>query len=157
MANVDNPNGFRAIMPAGTVLPMFEYLTKSNLTLAPGDAVYLLTTGLVDIMAAATNVGCLGVCQTKITAVAGVQQKILVVPAYKDLVFSGQCSGTMAQTDIGEKVDLEGGTGVMEVNEDSVVATTACIQIVGLERGIDNEIGANARVLFTWAKSQWSV
>jgi hypothetical protein len=156
MANLDNPNGFRAIMPAGTVLPMFEYYTKSNVALAPGDAVYLLSTGVVDIMTASINVGVLGVCQSKVTAEAGVQKKVLVLPAYKDIVFSGQCSGTYSPVNAGETVDLEGTTGIMEVNENSLVASTACIRIIGLEQGIDNAVGANARVLFTWAKSQWT-
>ena len=156
MANVDNPNGFRAIMPAGTTLPMFEYYTKSNLTLAPGDAVILESTGVVDLAAATDNVGILGVCQSKVTVVADTQQKVLVVPAYKDIVFSGQCSGTYTPVNAGETVDLEGTTGIMEVNENSQVASTACIRIIGLEQGIDNAVGANARVLFTWAKSQWT-
>lgn len=156
MANVDNPNGFRVSMPAGTTIPMFEYYTKSNLALAVGDAVYLLSTGVVDIMTSSINVGVLGVCQSAVTATAGVQKKVLVVPAYKDLVFSGQCSGTYTPVNAGETVDLEGTTGIMEVNENSQVASTACIRIVGLERSEGNAAGANARVLFTWAKSQWT-
>ena len=154
MANVDNPNGFRAIAPAGTTLPMYEYTTGSNVGLLPGDAVYLLTTGLL-ALGTATAAAILGVCQSIVTAETGVQKKALVIPAYKDIVFSGQCSGTFAQTDIGEAVDIEGTSGIMEINENAT--SLAVAQIVGIEGGIDNAVGANTRVLFTWAKSQWTV
>jgi hypothetical protein len=153
MANVDNPNGFRAIAPDGTTLPQYTYFTKSNLSLNPGDAVILLSTGVIDI-ASATSAAILGVCQGKVTAEAGVQKKVLVVPALKNIVFSGQCSGTYSPVNAGESVDIEGTTGIMEIDENAQDIGVA--RIVGLEGGINNAVGANARVLFTWAKSQWT-
>jgi hypothetical protein len=153
MANKDYPNGFKAIAPAGTTVPMYPYYTKSNLTLNPGDAVILLSTGVVDIaLAASTTI--LGVCQSKVAAEAGVQKQVNVIPALPSIVFSGQCSGTYSPVNAGESVDIEGATGVMEVDENA--QSTGVVRIVGLEGGIDNAVGANARVLFTWAKSQWT-
>jgi hypothetical protein len=123
------------------------------LSLNPGDAVILLSTGVIDI-ASATSAAILGVCQGKVTAEAGVQKKVLVVPALKNIVFSGQCSGTYSPVNAGESVDIEGTTGIMEIDENAQDIGVA--RIVGLEGGINNAVGANARVLFTWAKSQWT-
>ena len=153
MANKDYPNGFKAIAPAGTALPLYTYNTKSNLSLSPGDAVILMSTGVVDI-ATASSAAILGVCQSKVTGETGVQKQVAVVPAYKDILFSGQCSGDYSPVNAGESVDIEGTTGIMEINENAQSAGVA--RIVGLEGGIDNAVGTNARVLFTWAKSQWT-
>jgi hypothetical protein len=153
MANKDYPNGFKAIAPAGTTVPLYTYMTKSNLTLTPGDAVILLSTGVVDI-AGAASAAILGVCQSAVTAQAGVQKPVTVVPALPSIVFSGQCSGTYSPVNAGESVDIEGTTGIMEIDENAQSVGVA--RIIGLEGGIENEVGANARVLFTWAKSQWT-
>lgn len=153
MANPDRPAGFIAVQPQGQTLPMYEYMTKSNLSLAPGDAVILLSGGTVDI-ATSSSTGILGVCQSKITAVSATQQKVLVVPALPHIVFAGQCSGTYSPVNAGESVDIEGTTGIMEINEDA--QSTGVARIVGLEKSEGNAAGANARVLFTWAKSQFA-
>lgn len=153
MANVDRPNGFTAIAPNGLTLPMYEYYTQSNLSLSPGDAVIMNSNGTLNI-AGAASASIFGVCQSKVTAVAGTQKKVLVVPALPDIVFSGQCSGTYSPVNAGESVDIEGTTGIMEINEDA--QSIGCARIVGLEGSINNAVGANARVLFTWNKSQWT-
>lgn len=154
MANVDNPNGFRAVKSmSGSFIPTFSYMTKANIALKAGDAVIMLSSGLVDIaLAASTTI--FGVCQSTVTAESGVSKKVLIVPASKDIIFSGQCSGTYTPVNAGESVDIEGATGVMEVNEDA--QSTGVVRIVGLEGGVNNAVGANARVLFTWPKSQWA-
>ena len=153
MANVDNPNGFRAVKSlSGSFIPTFEYYTKTALALQPGDAVVLLSTGLVDI-ATAASASIFGVCQSKVTAETSVSKKVLVVPASRDLVFEGQCSGTFTPGNVGEAVDIEGATGVMEVNENA--QSVGVVQLLGLSKAPNNAAGANARVYFTWKKSQW--
>jgi hypothetical protein len=156
MPNVDKPNGFRAVSMLGAgsgAFPLFTGFTKSNLTLNAGDALIMLSNGTLDIaLAASTTI--LGVCQTKVTAVAATRQKITFIPAADNIVFSGQCSGTYTPVNAGESVDIEGATGVMEINENAQV--TGVARIVGLEGGLKNELGDNARVLFTWTKSQWT-
>ena len=153
MANVDYPNGFRAVQPQGQTLPMYTYLTKSNLSLHAGDAVQMLSGGTIDLAGAADET-VLGVCQNNITAIAATQQKVLVVPALPSIVFSGQCSGTYTPVNAGESVDIEGTTGIQEINENA--QATGVARIVGLELTEGNAVGANARVLFTWAKSQFT-
>lgn len=153
MANVDRPNGFTAVAPDGLTLPMYEFYTQSNLTLNPGDAVIMNSNGTVNIASAAST-AIFGVCQSKVTAIAATKQKVLVIPANPNIVFSGQCSGTYTPVNAGESVDIEGTTGIMEINEDAQSVGVA--RIIGLEGGINNAAGANARVLFTWNKSQWT-
>lgn len=152
MANVDNPNGFMYEgSKTGTgSAPLIEVTTKSALTLAEGDAVIILTTGLIDI-AASTSGQLYGVAAEPVTGATGVQKKVLVYPALRTAIFSGQTSGTMAQTDIGEAVDIEGTTGIMEVNENA--STEGVIQIIGLKPG--SAVGANARVLFSILRSSY--
>lgn len=153
MANADNPNGFKVAKTlSGSPIPMFTFYTTSNLSLNPGDAVVMLSTGVLNI-ADATSAAIFGVAQSKITGETGVQKKCLVVPASRDLIFSGQCSGTFTPVNVGEAVDIEGSTGAMEINENAQSVGVA--QLIGLEPGLENANGANARVLFVWKKSQW--
>lgn len=155
MANLDNPNGFKAVMMSGGgAIPLFEGMTVTNKALSPGDALTMLSTGLIDI-ASASSALILGVCQSKLTAESGVSKKVLYVPAFDNIVFSGQCSGTYTPVNAGELVDIEGTTGIMEINEDA--QSVNVVRIIGLDQHLDNAVGANARVLFTWAKSQIKV
>lgn len=154
MANKDLPNGFRAAMAgSGSPPPVFEAMTKANIALSPGDALIMLSNGTVDI-ATASSTAIFGVCQSKVTAESGVSKKIRYIPALDDLIFEGQCSGTFTPVNVGESVDIEGTTGIMEINEDA--QSVGCARIVGLAGGVDNAAGANARVFFTWTKSQWN-
>lgn len=152
MANIDKPAGFRVSAMPGS-FPIYTGKTASNVTLNPGDAVIRLTTGLIGL-ALATSTSILGVSQSKLTGEAGVQKDCMFVPALPGIVFSGQCSGTPTQSVVGEKHDIEGGTGVMEINEDAT--STNVVEIVGFEGGINNAVGANARVLFVWSSSAWT-
>lgn len=153
MANKDLPNGFRAVMAgSGCTAPVFEAMSKVNISLAPGDALIMLSDGTVDI-ALAASAAIFGVCQSKITAVSGKSQKVRYVPALDDLIFEGQCSGTFTPVNVGESVDIEGATGAMMINEDA--QSTGVARLIGLAGGVDNAVGSKARVFFTWCKSQW--
>jgi hypothetical protein len=154
MANVDNPNGFFAVANlGGGAIPIWHGTTKSNLTLAAGDALIVATTGLIDI-AGATSASILGVCTKAITGVTGTQKTVDFVPALPSIVFEGQCSGTAAQTDMYEKMDIEGTTGIMELNENSNSYNVA--MPIGLVERPSNAIGANARLLFIWTNSAFT-
>ena len=71
------------------------------------------------------------------------------------MVFEGQCSGDSAANLVGTAVDIEGATGVMEVNEDAT--TEDVIQIVGLRSDEDPAytLGTNDRVRFIVLRSQF--
>jgi len=153
MPNADYPNGFRAVKSlSGSFIPTFEYMTRANLALNPGDAVIMLSNSTIDI-ATASSAAIFGVCQSKVAAESGVSKKVLVVPASRDLIFEGQCSGTFSPVNVGEGVDIEGATGIMEINEDAQVVGVA--QLLGVSKAPNNELGLNAKVYFTWKKSQW--
>lgn len=153
MANVDNASGFVVANASGGPVPIKYGTTKSNLTLTAGDLIIMLTTGLIDI-AVAGSTAIHGLCVQSVTAVAATQKTVAYVPALETIEFEGQCSGTMAQTDIGEAVDIEGTTGIMEVNEDA--NSTAVIRITDLAKNTGNAVGANARVKFVVNKSSYT-
>ena len=153
MANVDNPSGFVVARSNGVVVPIVRGTTKSNLALADGDLIICLTTGLIDI-ATSSSATIHGLCVKAVSATAATQKDVWYVPALETIEFEGQCSGTMAQTDIGEAVDIEGTTGIMEVNEDA--NSTAVIRITGLANGLKNAVGVNARVRFVVNKSSYT-
>ena len=153
MANVDNPSGFVVARSNSVVVPLVKGTTGSNVTLADGDFVTMLTTGLI-ALATSSSATLHGLCVKPVTGAAGVGKECWVVPALETIEFEGQCSGTMAQTDIGEACDIEGTTGIMEVNEDA--NSTAVIRITGLANGLKNAVGANARVRFVVNKSSYT-
>lgn len=153
MANTNNPNGFVAVKNnAGGAIPIYTFMTKSNLALTAGDALILLTNGVVD-KAVVGSTGIFGVCQTTVTAVAATRKQVLVIPAVESIVFAGQFSSTATPSNWGTGRDINGATGVM-----LLTTTTAqgVAQVIGYEPGIKNEAGAYSRVLFVWKKSSWT-
>lgn len=154
MANLDNPNGFRAEFTiTGTRIPVLTEQTKVNVTLHIGDALIKdPATGLLDI-ALATSSAIYGFSVCDVVGEAGVSKDVSFVPATKDIVFSGQCSGTYSVALSGDDVDIEGTTGIMEINEDS--STYGVVHILGLDTTWGNAVGANARVYFLVGVSQF--
>lgn len=154
MANVDNPNGFRAVRTLnGSCIPILPKYGKANTNFNVGDAVIIgAADGLIDV-ALPSSTAIYGVCVCKSVAEAGVSKEIQFVPASKDIIFEGQCSGTYAVTYDGDYVDIEGTTGIMEINENS--STYGVAQIVCMAPAPDNAVGANARVHFKWAASSF--
>jgi len=156
MANVDNPNGFwldysmlgHAEFETGNI-----YKADSALTITRGDAVIEdgTTAGKVDI-AASSSGALLGVsAETSVWSAtqAAAGDTILFYPAVPWLVFNGQCSGTYALTKRYEEHDIEGTTGIMEVNEDA----EKVLYIIGEDP--NSEIGDNTRVKFIILRSSF--
>jgi hypothetical protein len=155
MANIDKPNGFKAVqnLAGGMTFPLWTADTTSNLTLSAGDALVMLSNGTINIATASSAALC-GVAQHAVAGATGVRKPIKYIPALPNIVFSGQCSGTMTPVNMGEFVDIEGTTGIMEVDENA--QTTNVLRVLALEGGLNNAAGANARVLFIIAKSQFT-
>jgi len=147
MANTDNPNGFKLIS-SGTQgpQPVTQTLAASQ-TITKGDAV-IHSSGLVAI-AVATSSHLLGVALQSGTTAASVELKF--APGVPWNIFEGQCSGTYAASIRFTACDIEGTTGIMEVNEDAT--TEDVIQVVGEDP--NSEIGANTRVYFVILRSYW--
>ncbi len=147
MANTDNPNGFKMnrSMTHGE-----EIITRdlaATQTISKGDAV-INSTGLVAI-ALYTSGLLLGVSAMDATTAGDTDIKMY--PAVPWIVFEGQCSGTYAATLRFSPVDIEGTTGIMEVNED--LSTESVLWIIGEDS--NTEIGAYSRVHFIIYKSSW--
>jgi len=160
MANVDNPNGFyldysmagHAELVSGNI-----YKAAAALTITRGDAVIedAGTAGKVDIALAASG-QLLGVsAETHIwtAAQALVGDDILFYPAVPWLVFNGQCSGIYALTIRYSFSDIEGATGIMEVNEDAT--TEDVLNIIGEDTSASQSVGLNSRVKFTIYRSSY--
>jgi len=153
MANYDNPNGFRFVksLVGGTNTPeRLRYTVTTGQTIAKGDAV-IAASGLVSV--AASNSGTiLGVADESVTTAAA-GTKIDIIPALPWYVFEGQCSGTYSDAVRFTTVDIEGTTGIMEINENATTEQVA--RVIGELGDPNNSIGANSRVLFTWVRSDF--
>lgn len=153
MANVDNPHGFlfeRRLSGSGAAI-LKEITIETNTTITANDALIRDANGYGTI-ALATSAAIIGVAAESVTGVAGVRPKIAFYPALPDMVFSGQCSGIGTKAIEGTSVDIEGGTGAMELNEDST--SKAVARIIELKQ--NSAYGANAEFLFVWEKSSFT-
>ena len=136
MANVDNPHGFKWIRSVGSPVPLMDKITLAG-TVAAGDT--LVNGGSGTCTIGLSNSGTIH----GVAAEAGDSgDEILFYPAGPDNEFEAQCSGTFAATMIGTAVDIEGTTGIQEVNEDA--STEKVFQITGYND--NDEVGANTRV-----------
>lgn len=158
MANIDNPNGFEWVKSLfGDHSPVIlKGVLKTGETIAVGDALTTDTDGLITI-ATSSSGQILGVANEAVTSSAA-GAEIEFIPALPHYVFSGQTSGTAAQTDIWENLDIEGTTGIMELNEDANTEEVARpIGLSTLRQGTSsNAFGANARLDFIWVRSAFT-
>ncbi len=164
MANPDIPNGFEPVRPingAGPIVATLGYLNASQ-TVAVGDVV-IDTSGKLNIGLSSSG-STWGVVAPQLGATAlgenvyttsSADDPLYYYPA-GDYVFAGQCSGTYARTIVGP-VDIEGATGVMEINENASTEDVVIIlgPILGNWRGRTNlAVGANSMVEFKFVKCQ---
>lgn len=151
MANTDNPHGFVPYkMDGGGTFPLYVGTLQTSVTVTEGDALGLLS-GYV-VLADATSTAILGVAAQSITGAAATYPTIKYVPALESITFTGQCSGNLTQGLIGAAVDIEGTTGIMEVNEDAT--SLAVVKILKVKGG--SALGTNAEVEFKFVKSDFT-
>ncbi len=143
MANRDNPHGFVAEYTlSGGALPVFQGKMAASLTLNIGDTL-IYSSGYLALGVAAST-GIVGVCIEAQTTSAGEYTTISYVPVTPDVIFSAQCSGTPTQAMMGTEVDLEGATGVQEINENATAAGKV-VRLLAVKP--NSELGANAEML----------
>ena len=153
MANIDNPRGFEFVgnLYGGTGGARVMKLKTANAqTIAPGDAV-ILAAGYVSIALANSGM-ILGVAASGVTG-STQGDDIWVIPALPGFLFRAQCSGTLTQALLLGEADIEGATGVMEVNEDASVEDV--VQIVDIDRSERNALGANADVIVRFIRTNF--
>jgi len=158
MANPDIPCGFTPVraLDGGPIIAQPGYLNASQ-TLAVGDAL-ILSSGRLSI--ALYDSGSLagvvapqaGITRLGSNAISSSSADDTVYFYDARHVFAGQCSGTYATTMRGKLVDIEGTTGVMEINEDATNETVIQIvkEILGTWGGRTGlVVGSNSVVEFT--------
>ena len=147
MANSDVPNGFKPAYTLSGGPPAIAWLpVAATQTLAKGDAV-TFASGLIAISTATS--GTIDGVMAGPSVLATTPALVPVYLANSDTVFEGQCSGDSANALIGTAVDIEGTTGIMEVNENAT--TEAVIRII--EMHPNDSLGTNGRVRFLVEKS----
>ena len=138
MANNDNPNGFRADGAPGQIT---NYETAASQTIAIGDMVTLDASSQV-IIATSTSDNLLGMAASSVSASSAGDN--IAVYDHPDQAYIGQCSGTYAITLNDAEVDLEGTTGIMEINENASLKRVLRIERLAPQH--NNAVGANAEV-----------
>lgn len=156
MANVNNPNGFifvKSLVGSDASPVIWEAEVAASQTIAIGDAL-AITSGQV-VIAASSSAQLLGFAVEAIVVAGGATGIISFIPALPHYVFQGQCSGTFAQSIMFTGVDIEGTTGIMEINENAT--TEVVVRPIALSKvtyaGTANTIGLNSRVDFVVQKS----
>lgn len=136
MANYDAPVGFVCVTEDD------KHLYKASAACKRGDMIAIVT-GEILPFAIAVHDEAIGVACQDIAALASGY-----VYDNPEAIFSGQTSGVFAATMIGANCDVQGTTGIMEVDENA--NTKGLITIVGVvqDNGHPDATGANTKVLF---------
>ena len=153
MANVDNPNGFKYVGAiSGKRVGLITCTLATNQTINKGDFL-IMNNNLVQI--ALSNSGALHAVAAESKTTTSATADILCYPADTDILFEGQCSGAYAHAShLYVACDIEGTTGIMEVDEDA--NTESVIQIMEWVDNGKNEVGANARVKIRVIRSTYT-
>ena len=149
MANTDNPNRFMCVKSDFGPIKIEEGLVATGQTITKGDAL-IISSGLIQI-AVATSGAIYGVAAESVTSAAA-GSNIKFIPALPWYIFEGQCSGSFAADQRGGTADIEGTTGIMEVNEDASVEDV----LVMVREHPDATVGsASAQIYFRWIRSAY--
>lgn len=156
MANTDNPNGFSLVKTGHGQMAPLNMPVAASQTIAKGDAV-ILVSGLITI-AVVTSPQIYGVANAAIITGASpsrITDRIPIYPATPDNIFEGQASGSSVATLVGTDVDIEGATGVMEVNENAT--TEQVFRVIELVSDFDptRAIGLNDRLRGYFIRSSY--
>lgn len=136
----DNPNGFVCV---DSRKPVFKARLATSQTIHKGDML-IPASGYLAI-ALSTSVVLAGIAIESVTSTTDTPW-IEYVPALPGLRFMGQCSGTPTIATLWTYVDIEGTTGIMEVNED---ASTYDVLIPYELWDKTKGYAANARLIFS--------
>ena len=154
MALRDNPHGFicEKVMGGSTgAIETFRVKLLSNTIITDGDAL-MASAGYAALTNIASTDGIVGVSASRQTSSSTTNPNIEIYPAMGHYIFSGQCSGTLTQALIWTNVDIEGTTGIMEINEDATSLTV--VKLVGIKS--TSSAAANGEAMFIWNKSLWA-
>jgi hypothetical protein len=150
MANADRPVGFTPAEDC-PYYPPKPWPVVGSAAIAKGDMVTLNSDGYVCIDITGAQ---LGVADSSVTASSSAGDTIMVFDN-PNQIFQGQCSGDGALADpyttrsAAACFDIEGTTGIMEINENATSALIVKIVGVGKEpNGEKSAVGTNQKKLF---------
>ena len=150
---VDNPNGFKPVRCLyNCPPPIAEVLATNSQTIVVGDPLTNETAPGYAAIAATTSGQILGVSTEDVTTDGSGTQYFKIWVACEGTIFEGQVSGTFAQADVHTSVDIDGSTGIFEVDETNT--TEQVVRIVDYNR--NDTIGANTRVHFILCRSGYT-
>lgn len=157
MANKDRPNGFSFVRSLTGQMAPIRGRVAANQVIAKGDAIIINASGLIQI-ALSSSGEIYGVAEQPITTEASVtvEDSLTFYPATDQVIFEAQVSGSSTIALIGDDVDIEGVTGVMEVNENAVVEEVFKIIEVKSDTDPELEIGLNDRVYGYFTRSSYN-
>lgn len=152
MSNKDLPNGFTPVFDENYYAPHRWGATASQ-TIAIGDVVYITSAGRVSIAVENSTASCfLGVAASAVTSATADDPIYVWDNPFQ--TFEGQCSGSGALTDpyttnsADAAFDLDGTTGIMEIDENA--SSQNVFKVVGVGKdpvtGLDSAVGANQRL-----------
>ncbi len=156
MANTDAPNGFLLVKSlTGQMAPERLPVAASQI-IATGDAL-IISSGLLQI--ALSNSGqVFGVAAAPIVTGGSVTRAdtLSFYPATEHNLFEAQTSGSSTAGLVGTDVDIEGATGVMEINENAT--TEKVFRVLELRSDVDStlDIGLNDRVRGIFVRSSYT-
>ena len=138
MANPDVPNGFR---PVGKEPKIGYYPIAASQTYVYGDML-VRSAGQVTRATAASAILLGAAADAQTTPAANT-----MIPVYDDpnQEYIGQCSGTVQDSELPKTCDIEGTSGIMEIDENAVA--TNVIRIERRHPDSENNV-ANAKVFF---------
>ena len=154
MAYTDNPNGFFCIgtLASKELPPIRRVKLDESQTINAGDLL-IVSGGYAQIATSSSGQLAFLAMEDK-TSAAGEYPWIQVIYLMPDVLIVGQCSGTPAQTDLFAECDIEGTTGIMEINED---ASTEGVLLPTQLYDPDEGFGANARLVCLVLRSPWNL
>lgn len=150
----DNANGFKFHSCLyGGAAPIYKALLASSTAITTGDMLRG-SAGYADLSNISATDALLGVSKSvKTSAQSNANPEITFVPALPGVLFSGNDSGTPTQALIWTKCDIEGTTGIMEVNSDA--SSVECILLTALKED-ESTFAANSNLVFQVVTSVWS-
>jgi hypothetical protein len=150
MANVDSAHGFivEGSFIAGAGIPQWKGRVLAGQTIAIGDPISF-SAGGCRVSTAGDAVAGISVDPCASLA-AGTE--IEYVPAFPWIVFSAQTSGVFSNGNIMSLSDIEGSTGIFEVNEDS--NTYGTVRVIARKDVGNTSIGTWAEVLLVFQRTQ---
>jgi len=153
MAYIDNPNGFffDGMVGGGDTTPILSQVLNTAETVVHGDLLYV-SGGMISIAAAAVT-SLLGLCIEDVASSAALA-RIMYIPLLPDVIIVGQCSETPVQADMLCGHDIEGTTGIQELNEDDD-SSPLLIPIDLWDRA--EGFGANCRLRLVCNRSMWNI